>query len=277
MTETVRIYSKTEHVTFGEGGFVLTELDVGPARILAGTGPLRTGGRTVRLTGVLLPEGDTLLRKASLLAPMRRRLCRLSGAAGGFTLALGEKRLALTATESPRFATKAPLSGPEALEFTLTAQATDGVDAFFTDEKDRVSVGRGWEGKLVFPLAITEETLFALRSPAGSFTVENPGDVPVGFTAVVTAEEAPVYGVTLSLPTGERLFADCYLNPGESLRLDTRPGHKSVTDTEGGSLLPLISPDSTFFTLAPGENRLSFAHSGAGQVTVTVTFSPRYF
>ena len=277
MTETVCLYTKNDRITFGEAGFTLTELDVGPAVLLAGTDPLRTAGRRVTVSGVLLPEGESYLTLLSRLEPMRRRLCRITGATEGFTLSLGDKTLPLLAEGTPHFGTKPPFSGPEALSFTLSARAKDEASAFFTSAEECLALGRGWTGQLIFPLSLTGETLFGVSRPFGTVTVTNPGDVPVGFSARLSAETASVSDVTLSLPTGERMTLLTTLAPGESVTVDTRPGQKSVTGEKGENLLSALSEDSTFFSLAPGENVLSFAHGGAGTLTLSVALSPRYF
>lgn len=273
MTErsTVRLTGGTDTILFGRGGYVLHDLDVGAPALTDGV----TTAREVTLKGYILPEGESAAIRAAELEKLARRLRRIVSRPGGFLLTVDDRSLALTALKAPVFAHEAPLTGDEAAFFTLHAAAQDPAAAYFQAENGVAVHCRGWQGKLFFPLTFTGETLFGLRTSEGILTVDNPGDTDCGFTAALTAEGGSIESVTLTSPTGEHLTVTCPLADGETVYVDTRRRQKSVT-VNGMSVMGTLSWDSTFFTLAPGENRLSWACEGNGSMVLRVTLTPRY-
>ena len=130
------------------------------------------------------------------------------------------------------------------------------------------------DGKLVFPLAVTETTVFATLAAAGEMRIRNPGDAPVGFVAAITAEGGSLSSCTLT--AGEHsLRCTHVLADGETLTVDTRSGSKDVR-AGGESVLADVDWTSDFFTLAPGENTLRWESEGGGRAAVRLTLTPVY-
>lgn len=273
MTEhsTVCITAGADTITFGRGGYLLHDLDVGAAALSDGV----TAGREVTFAGYILPEGETAVARIAEMERLARRVRRIVSRPEGFTLTVDDRRLTLTALRAPVFAHNAPLNGDEAAFFTVYAAAKDPAAAYFQADTEACGVSRGWQGKIVFPLAVTEETLFGVRTSAGTLVMDNPGDVDSGFTAAVTAEGGSITAFTLTAETGESLAVTYPLSDGETLVIDTRPGYKSVT-AGGLSILDALSWDSVFFSLLPGENRLTWQCEGDGSVVLRVSLTPRY-
>ena len=267
----VRFTDGRDTVVFGREPFVLHDLDMGAAELRGGV----TAGRAVTFSAYVLPEGDTPDARRAEMESLCRRVRRIVCAAGGFSLTVGDRYMPLTALRSPVFAHDAPLIGDEAAFFTVYAEAADPAMAYWCGEA-RTAGFSGWEGRLMFPLAVTEETVFAVRAQSGIFIAENPGDVPCGFTAEITAVGGGIDSFTLTAETGEEIALLQPLAFGESARIDTRPGHKAVT-AAGVSALSGIAPESAFFSLQPGMNRLRWACTGEGTAAVTVTVHPRWF
>ncbi len=273
MTEhsTVRLTGGADTILFGRGGYLLHDLDVGAPALADGV----TTAREVTFSGYILPEGETPDARVGELSRLARRVRRIVSRPEGFTLTVDGRSIALSAKRAPVFAHNAPLNGDEAAFFTVYAAAKDPAAAYFRADTESAAVCRGWQGRLVFPLAVTEETLFGVRTSAGTLVADNPGDVDSGFTAAVTAEGGRVSSFTLTSETGESLAVTYPLPDGETLVIDTRPGYKSVT-AGGVSILDALSWDSVFFSLVPGENRLTWQCEGDGSVVLRVSLTPRY-
>lgn len=273
MTEhsTVRITGGADTILFGRGGYLLHDLDVGAATLSDGV----TTAREVTFAGYILPEGETAADRETELARLARRVRRIVSRPAGFTLTVGDRSIALTARRAPVFAHEAPLTGDEAAFFTVYAAAKDPAAAYFQADAEASALCRGWQGKLVFPLAITGETLFGLRTASGTLVMDNPGDVDSGFIATVTAEGGEITAFTLTAASGESLSVTYTIGDGQSFVIDTRPGYKSVT-ADGVSILDTLAWDSVFFSLVPGENPLTWQCEGDGSVVLRVALTPRY-
>lgn len=253
-------------VVFGSGGFILHRLELGAVQLTDGS----AGEREVRLEGYILPgESDSAARRTAL-ERAKRLICRVAADAGGCTLTHGGRVLSLSCTAAPAFSADPPLTGDEAAFFTLRARSEHG--AFCAGE--RTLSGRGRNGALIFPLAITEETVFGTLSQSGVLTVENPGDLAAGFSVSVTAEGGTLTKLTLSL--GEAWITVTHeIADGESIVIDTRAGQRSVTKN-GTSILTDTDYRSTFFALPPGESALSWTVEGSGHAALRLTFEPLY-
>lgn len=266
----IRITGGADTVVFGKDGFVLHDLDAGAAKLSGDC----TAGRTVMFSGYILPAGGTASARAEEMERLTRRLCRIVMRSGGFTLSVRGREMHLSAESAPVFAHDAPLSGEDAAFFTVTAHASVPAAAYFFGRETAVT-GQGWTGRLVFPLTVTEETVFAEGAKAGQILVVHPGDVPCGFELTVTAAFQPITSFTVVSESGEALTVNRFIPTGGSVVIDTRPGEKTVTE-EGESILADLSFDSTFFALHPGENRLCWQAEGDGTAEIRIVFAPPY-
>ena len=254
-------------VVFGTGTFILHKLDTGAAVISADG----VGGRTVEIEGYILPAGEDASTREAAMEKAKRLLCRTAGASDGFELVMGEKRLHLIARTAPVFAAEAPFTGTDAARFTLQACTVE--DGAFRGGETSVT-GRALEGKLIFPLGITEKTIFATLSGEGTVVVVNGGDLPCGFAARITAEGGLLESISLSLD-GDTVTVTHPLEDGGEIVLDTRPAHKGVW-SGGASVMEDVAWDSVFFSLKPGENRIGWRSEGFGHAVMRLTFQPRY-
>ncbi len=267
----IRIHNGRGTVEFGREGFILHEIDTGASILTDGI----TTGREVTFSAYILPSGESADKRARQMENLSRRVRRIVTDADGFTLTVGDRSILLTAKSAPIFAHEAPLNGDEVCFFTVRARAKNASASYFSGTKDTLSVGRGFLGELVFPMAVTEETRFGSSVSEGVFFAENPGDVPCGFAATVTAHTGDVESFTLRAESGEAISLVYPIPKGKSIVIDTRPGRKSVT-ADGVSILSALTWESEFFTLAPGENRLDFSCTGGGSVVVSLRVMPLY-
>lgn len=268
MSENITLYSRGGKLTFGREGFILNEIEIAPPKIHAGV----IGQRHITIRGYILPAGeDDTARRASLQA-LSRRVIRLVTAEDGFFLEEGNRTLHLYAAEAPDFSREAPFSEGDAAYFTLRALTFED-DPFFA-AGDKSVTARGMDGKLIFPVAITESTTMAVLSRQGEIHCENPGDVPCGFTLSVQAEDGPLTSLSISLGE-EFLHIDYPLPKGEIITICTVPGQKNVY-SEGRSILSAVDWSSTFFSLPVGDNRIFWQAEGEGYPRLTLTCTPLY-
>lgn len=254
-------------MVFGTGTFILHRLDAGAPAIA----PEALGERTVEIIGYIIPAGEDAAARGAAMERAKRLLCRTVGGTAGFFLRHGGKELHLISRTAPAFSPEAPFCGTDAAQFTIRARsAEDG--AFSGAEVNHI--GRALEAALCFPLAITENTVFAHLAHSGTVVVENPGDLPCGFSAQITAEGGGIDSVSLTL--GDAVITVYHSLPdGGSLLIDTRAGQKDVS-AGGVSVMADVDWDSVFFPLAPGENRIFWQSEGFGNAVMRLSFTPRY-
>lgn len=266
-TNRTTLFSDGGTVVFGTGTFVLSQLKFGAPALADGT----VGERTAEIVGYILPAGGNEAIRRAAMERARRLLCRTVSRREGFTLVCGGRSMRMTAAAAPDFASEAPLNGADAACFTLRCvSAEDG--AFSGDEV--TAVCRGLLPSMTFPLAFTGRTVFASLARTGTTHVENAGDLPCGFAAEITAAGGALTAVTLTLD-GQSLTVRHPLEEGETLLIDTRVGQKDVR-CGGVSVMEDVDRDSTFFSLAAGENRLDWESEGFGSAVMRLRFTPRY-
>lgn len=268
MSESITLYSAGGKITFGREGFILHEIEIAPPNIRAGV----IGERRITVCGYILPSGEEDAARRASLQALSRRVMRLATAEDGFYLEEGDRTLHLYASEAPDFSREAPFAEGDAACFTLRALTSED-DPFFTAENKSVAA-RGMEGKLIFPLAITGNTVMAALSRQGEILCENPGDVPCGFTLSVQAENGPLTSLMISLGE-EYLHIDHPLQTGETITVCTVPGQKNVY-SEGRSILSAVDWSSSFFSLPVGDNRILWQAEGEGYPRLTLHVTPLY-
>lgn len=268
MSENITLYSTGGKIIFGREGFILHEIEISPPKIHAGI----IGQRHITVRGYILPSGEEDTARRASLSVLSRRVMRLVMAEGGFFLEEGDRTLHLYAAEAPDFSRDAPFAEGDAAYFTLRSLTFEDDPFFFAGEESVAA--RGMEGKLIFPLAITESTAMAVLSRQGEIHCENPGDVPCGFTLSVQAEDGPLTSLSISLGE-EFLHIDYPLQKGETMTICTVPGQKNVY-SEGRSILSAVDWSSTFFSLPVGDNPIFWQAEGEGYPRLTVTCVPLY-
>ncbi len=258
-------------VVFGREGYILHALDTGASILAEGI----TAGREVTFSGYILSDLSSARARRMQLENLSRRVRRIVTDAEGFTLTVGDRCIRLIAKSAPVFAQDAPLNADEARLFTVHARAARPSASYFSGTADTLSSGTGFEGRLIFPLSVQAGTVFGRTTSAGSFPVQNPGDVPCGFIASVTARTGDVDGFTLCREDGGEIAVSYPIPEGESIVIDTREGKKTVSK-DGVPILSALSWDSRFFTLEPGETTLLWSSVGTGTVSVSVRLTPLY-
>ena len=151
-------------------------------------------------------------------------------------------------------------------------------DPFFEDESDTTLQFRLFEPLINFPLIFIPQgagLTTAIQIVTDSITVNNDGDADFGieFTAEVVGGNI----VNPAVWCGDnyvRVLTTLHI--GDTLKIDTRRGRKGIW--LNGVKFMQYDPTSTWFTLKPGANQVSFkADSGAEKAIGSITYSNRWF
>lgn len=107
----------------------------------------------------------------------------------------------------------------------------------------------------------------------GRRTVMNDGDVATYGRWQITGP-----GSALDLVhhgTGRSISLVTAIGDGQVVTIDTRPGHRSVTGTDGADLMGTVVSDPEFWPLLPGANDVEVQLAGAAATSrVDLTFTP---
>ena len=136
----------------------------------------------------------------------------------------------------------------------------------------------GVRALFAFPLFIPPDGLVAAyREMKQEITVSNPGQKPVGVSALFVARRGSVTAPALfDLTTGEYVRLLTAMSSGDRLTICTVPGKKRV-ELNGVNAISSIDPGSSFFQLAPGDSRLRYdADENVQNLDVYPRFTPEY-
>lgn len=122
----------------------------------------------------------------------------------------------------------------------------------------------------IFPLRLTASEL------AVDTTVTNAGNVLAWPAWTITG---PGSGVVLrNLTSGNEIaLTGLELTASETVVIDTRPGHKTVTGGDGVNLWPYVSEESDLWSLQRGVNAIRLEMTGASsESSLRLAYRPRY-
>jgi phage-related protein len=121
-----------------------------------------------------------------------------------------------------------------------------------------------------FPLRLSASAVFANDN-----SINNPGDLEAWPVWTIAG---PASNIVLSnLTTSESITLNTAIVSGSTISIDTRPGAKTVLADDGTSLFPLMTPTSSLFSLARGDNHIQIAmDSTTSTSSVRLAFRPRY-
>ncbi|MBR6808067.1 MAG: phage tail family protein [Clostridia bacterium] len=149
-------------------------------------------------------------------------------------------------------------------------------EPYFTENKTEALTLPSSEGLFTFPLNVMEEAGFvpSFASVGTVHKIYNPGDVPCGFSVKVSAVGGNVTDPALLL-NGKRLQLMETLKIGDVAVFDTRRGKCGVS--VNGVVRYNFSRESNFFSLEPGENRLTVMSVGdTKNLLAEICFTPYY-
>lgn len=114
-------------------------------------------------------------------------------------------------------------------------------------------------------------------------TVNNPSDQYIGLRIDFTATGTVINPRFVNLTTNEGIYLNGEFDAGDEYIIDTRPGHKSITKSDGtNAISKYVVKDSTgkkskWILLQPGDNKIKYdATSGAASMDVSLNVRPLY-
>lgn len=223
---------------------------------------------TLKLTLVANTEGDLRAGIRSLLSTMNPK--RGEGAIR-VTSPIGDQRLInCRVSAGLGLEEKEGLSGPEMQQAVVTFRAFDPLWKDVSETSQSFVIGASRAFFPIFPLTLTSSQIVV------SSVITNDGD----------DEMWPVWRITgpgsvISLTnatTGKTLTLSTVLGVGESITVDTRPGHKTVKRQDGANLWADVDISTSLWPLAIGTNSIQLAMAGAtvGASALQVNYQRRY-
>lgn len=197
---------------------------------------------------------------------------------------------------------------PKAGEGTLTVTTEDGESRRLRcyvesglegDQADDTEMpGRWWKFvvKLYAPkpwwLGDPVPVDFGLAAPTNFFpmaaVVLSPSTIQGETTLDLSDSDAPSYPIwTVTGPgdalvltnttTGHRIEVDAAIGDGQTVIIDTRPGHQSVRSGTGANLMGSLASDPALWPLVEGVNEVSALLTNAtGNSRIAAVYEPRY-
>lgn len=221
------------------------------------------GATVLTAKGYLLP-GNVSVRENHHL------LTSIVGAGGSFTLEVGglTRRVSaksLTFCSDPGYGTR---SGEK---FTLVMISPE--PCFTAPERTVVGIPDVADG-LTFPLSL--DASCGTRGSNGTVTVENNGDIETGFVLDIDFP-AEAAGFVLVSDREDGTFAITRtIDANEHIKIDTRPGRKSVTDSDGDSILGDLTERCRFHSVKPGTTTFTWRCVSDEAPVVHLTFAEGY-
>ncbi|AND39550.1 phage distal tail protein [Cytobacillus oceanisediminis] len=122
----------------------------------------------------------------------------------------------------------------------------------------------------LFPLRLNSSNVFA------DTTIDNQGDVDTFPEWII---KGPGENIVLrNLTSGESMILNVSLGIGESITINTKPFHKSVTKNNGTNLFYTLSDESSLWALQEGKNAIRLELSGATEESsIQLSYRNRYW
>ncbi|OLE27970.1 MAG: hypothetical protein AUG44_08760 [Actinobacteria bacterium 13_1_20CM_3_71_11] len=162
-------------------------------------------------------------------------------------------------------------SGPTAQAAAVTFRAFDPYWRDTSDTSNTWAVSTTPTFFPIFPLRLTSSQI------AVDGSVANNGDVATWPVWTITGPGGVI--VLRNITTGENIiFSTTTLGIGESISIDTRPGIKTVTKSDGTNLWPDLDLTSSLWSLAAGNNAIRLEMSGvdATRSSLQLNYRQRY-
>ena len=130
-------------------------------------------------------------------------------------------------------------------------------------------------GMFQFPFSIEEEgVVFSYLDLDTEVNVINGGDIETGMIIEFKANDEVVNPAVYKLPSNQFIKLNVTMQTGDTIRVNTNKGHKSVVKVSGGvttNILNVLHPSSTWLTLDSGDNIMMYtADTGAANLTCSV-------
>ena len=160
---------------------------------------------------------------------------------------------------------------------STTAQTTFVASyPYFQDMEQQTAGNRGVTGEWRFPF--TFPVTFGTVTANNIITIENMGNSPFGFVMDISVSGGTVTDFKITNQAGDYLMFDGVLNSGQSVRVDTRAGRKSIVNIKtGANLLSKLGDDSTMLQIERGLNVFTVtAADGLENASVLIAYRNVY-
>jgi hypothetical protein len=122
----------------------------------------------------------------------------------------------------------------------------------------------------ILPLRLTSSTVFA------DITVDNTGDVETWPEWIITGPCEEI--VLRNMSTDEVTNLEVSLGVGETITIDTKPFHKTVTKNDGTNLFYTLTDESSLWALQEGSNSIQIEMANATtDSSIQLTYRNRYW
>ena len=147
---------------------------------------------------------------------------------------------------------------------------------YFQDMEQQTAGNRGVTGGWRFPF--TFPVTFGTVTANNTITIENMGNLPFGFVMDISVSGGTVTDLKITNQAGDYLMLDGVLNRGQSVRVDTRAGRKSIVNIKtGANLLSKLGDDSTMLQIERGLNVFTVtAADGLENASVLIAYRNVY-
>ena len=150
-------------------------------------------------------------------------------------------------------------------------------DPLFRVETDTVQSMANWDKRLKFPFTYGEPVIVARRNASKMATFTNTSNVKAGFVAKIYAMGDVASPSLTMVETGEKLKVNAQMHNGDILEISTADGGKYIR-LNGVNVNNLWEFGSTWLQLPYGQSSITYdAESGAEYMSVTVTYSEKYY
>jgi phage-related protein len=122
----------------------------------------------------------------------------------------------------------------------------------------------------ILPLRLVSSTVFA------DITIGNTGDVETWPEWIVTGPGENI--VLRNLSTDEVTSLEVSIDVGETITIDTKPFHKTVTKNDGSNLFYTLTDESSLWALQEGSNGIQIEMANATtDSSIQLTYRNRYW
>jgi phage-related protein len=122
----------------------------------------------------------------------------------------------------------------------------------------------------ILPLRLVSSTVFA------DITIENTGDVETWPEWIITGPGENM--VLRNMSTDEVTSLEVSLDVGETITIDTKPFHKTITKNDGTNLFYTLTDESSLWALQEGTNSIQIEMGSAtSDSSIQLTYRNRYW
>lgn len=280
----LRTKDETKEIHFDNKFYTLNELEIEAAEVDLSTSKgikqigeylnsTTIGTRDISITGYILADNAEQMRQR------KRDLIVLVNPLNSFYLVIDNYKLQCNSIDTVKFAVAHYENNDKLSKFVISATATNPCFEYLEETVVKVAL---WKPAFKFPLILkaNEPFIVGAREPSKIATINNNGDIDTGMVIEFVAKGEVTNPYLFNLNTREEVKINKTLQAGESIRINTNYGTKTVigeTGTETLNYFKYLDINSSFMQLQTGENQFRWgADINENNLEVNIIFSPKY-